>query len=234
MGLGGALMAHHIKFIEPNAAEPISATFLVWVMLVVAVPGNNRGAVFGAILIWTIWSTTEILSARLPPEWAVKSLTCGSFLWALHCNSSCSDTRAASSASAASAPLLHLQPGSNVDEENDVSRSRRRARPERHRRHRGEVTVGSAAAVTGPIAELVVAIVDARNLAANHVNEQGGLLGGDTYQLVQGDSQCDPKAAVDVGAKLVNVEQAVAVIGPSCSGATNGMGPVRHHPGPAW
>ena len=35
MGLGGALMAHHIKFIEPNAAEPISATFLVWVMLVV-------------------------------------------------------------------------------------------------------------------------------------------------------------------------------------------------------
>ena len=33
MGLGGALMAHHIKFIEPNAAEPVSATFLVWVML---------------------------------------------------------------------------------------------------------------------------------------------------------------------------------------------------------
>ena len=73
MGLGGALMAHHIKFIEPNAAEPISATFLVWVMLVVGGAGNNRGAVFGAILIWTIWSTTEILSARLPPEWAVKS-----------------------------------------------------------------------------------------------------------------------------------------------------------------
>ena len=87
----------------------------------------------------------------------------------------------------------------------------------------GEISVGSAAGVTGPIAELVVAIVDARNLAASHVNEQGGLLGGDTYRLVQGDSQCDPKAAVDAGAKLVNVEQAVAVIGPNCSGATNGM-----------
>ena len=73
MGLGGALMAHHIKFIEPNAAEPILATFLVWVMLVVGGSGSNRGAVFGAILIWTIWSTTEILSARLPTEWAVKS-----------------------------------------------------------------------------------------------------------------------------------------------------------------
>ena len=87
----------------------------------------------------------------------------------------------------------------------------------------GDINVGSAAAVTGPIAELVVDIVDARNLAASHVNAQGGLLGGDTLRLVQGDSQCDPKAAVDAGAKLVNVEQAVMVIGPNCSGATNGM-----------
>jgi branched-chain amino acid transport system substrate-binding protein len=86
-----------------------------------------------------------------------------------------------------------------------------------------DVKVGSAGGITGPIAELVVAIVAARNLAASHVNEQGGLLGGDTYQLVSGDSQCDPKAAVDAGTKLVNVEQVVGVVGPSCSGATNGM-----------
>lgn len=86
-----------------------------------------------------------------------------------------------------------------------------------------DVKVGSAAAVTGPIAELVVPIMAARNLAAAQVNEQGGILGGGTYQLVVGDSQCDPKAAVDAGAKLVNVEQVVAIIGPSCSGATNGL-----------
>lgn len=86
-----------------------------------------------------------------------------------------------------------------------------------------DVKVGSAGGITGPIAELVEAIVAARNLAASHVNEQGGLLGGDPYQLVPGDAQCDPKAAVDAGTKLVNVEQVVAVIGPSCSGATNGM-----------
>ena len=86
-----------------------------------------------------------------------------------------------------------------------------------------DVKVGSAGGITGPIAELVVAIVAARNLAASHVNEQGGLLGGDTYQLVSGDAQCDPKAAVDAGTKLVNVEQVVGVVGPSCSGATNGM-----------
>ncbi len=86
-----------------------------------------------------------------------------------------------------------------------------------------DIKVGSAAAITGPIAELVVAIMAGRDLAATHVNEQGGLLGGDTYQLVAGDAQCDPKAAVDAGAKLVNVEQVVAILGANCSGATNGM-----------
>ena len=86
-----------------------------------------------------------------------------------------------------------------------------------------DVKVGSAAAITGPIAELVVPIMAGRSLAASHVNEQGGLLGGDDYVLVGGDAQCDPKAAVDAGTKLVNVEQVVAIVGASCSGATNGM-----------
>ena len=73
MGLGGALMAHHIKFIDPNSAEPVSATFLVWVMLVIGGSANNRGAVLGALLVWTIWSTTEIITTRLPTEWALKA-----------------------------------------------------------------------------------------------------------------------------------------------------------------
>lgn len=87
----------------------------------------------------------------------------------------------------------------------------------------GEVKVGSVGGVTGPIAELVAAIVDGRNLAAKDVNGQGGLFKGDIYKLVLGDSACDPKAGVDAGNKIVNVEQVVAVIGASCSGATNGM-----------
>ena len=73
MGLGGALMAHHIKFIDPNMAEPVSATFLVWVMLVIGGSANNRGAILGALLVWTIWSTTEIITTRLPTEWALKA-----------------------------------------------------------------------------------------------------------------------------------------------------------------
>jgi branched-chain amino acid transport system substrate-binding protein len=41
--------------------------------------------------------------------------------------------------------------------------------------------------------------------------------------MVLGDSQCDPKAAVDAATKVVNVEQVVAIIGATCSGGTNAM-----------
>lgn len=86
-----------------------------------------------------------------------------------------------------------------------------------------EVKVGSVGAVTGPVAEVVEGIVSGRNLAAQQVNDQGGLLEGATYRLVLGDSQCDPKAAVDAATKVVNVEQVVAIVGATCSGGTNAM-----------
>jgi len=73
MGLGGALYAHYLKFIDPNAADPLTATFLVWVMLIVGGSANNRGAVLGAFLIWTIWSATELLTSRLPDMLAIRS-----------------------------------------------------------------------------------------------------------------------------------------------------------------
>ncbi|WP_038098458.1 branched-chain amino acid ABC transporter permease [Thioalkalivibrio sp. HK1] len=73
MGLGGALMAHHVKFIDPNMAEPLSTTFIVWVMLIIGGSGNNKGALFGAFLVWTLWSTSEIVTTRLPAEWELKS-----------------------------------------------------------------------------------------------------------------------------------------------------------------
>jgi branched-chain amino acid transport system substrate-binding protein len=79
------------------------------------------------------------------------------------------------------------------------------------------------AGVTGPIAELAAPIVGGRNLAAEHINAQGMLLDGHAMVLVLADSQCDPKAGVDAGNKVVNVEQVVAIVGASCSGATNGM-----------
>jgi branched-chain amino acid transport system permease protein len=73
MGLGGALMAHYLKFIDPNTADPLTATFLVWVMLIAGGSANNRGAILGALLVWTIWSATEILTTRLPEELAIRT-----------------------------------------------------------------------------------------------------------------------------------------------------------------
>lgn len=87
----------------------------------------------------------------------------------------------------------------------------------------GEIAVGSVGGITGPIAELVAPIMAGRALAAAHVNENGGVLGGDMLVMVPGDSQCDPKAAVDAGNKVVNVDRVVAIVGPNCSGATNAM-----------
>ncbi len=87
----------------------------------------------------------------------------------------------------------------------------------------GEIKVGSVAGLTGPVAELVIPIVAGRNLAVKHVNAQGGLLGGDTMKMALVDSQCDPKAGVDAGSKVVNVEQVVAIVGATCSGGTNAM-----------
>lgn len=85
------------------------------------------------------------------------------------------------------------------------------------------VPVGSVAGITGPVAELVASIVSARNLAAEHVNAQGGLLDGREMALIAADSQCDPKAAVDAANKVVNIDQVVGIIGTTCSGGTNAM-----------
>ncbi len=68
MGVGGALYAHFVGFISPEAFDPLFTTFLVWVMLIAGGSGNNKGAVLGAFLIWAVWSGTQFLTAYLPPD----------------------------------------------------------------------------------------------------------------------------------------------------------------------
>ena len=70
MGLGGALYAHLFGFVSPEAFSPNFSTFLVWVMLIVGGSGNNKGAIIGSFVVWLIWSGTEILTNRLPVEYA--------------------------------------------------------------------------------------------------------------------------------------------------------------------
>ncbi|NBN79142.1 branched-chain amino acid ABC transporter permease [Microvirga tunisiensis] len=73
MGLGGALFAHFNRSITPEAIDPMVATFLVWIMLILGGSGNNRGAILGAAVVWIIWSVSEIATDRLPHEYAVQA-----------------------------------------------------------------------------------------------------------------------------------------------------------------
>jgi branched-chain amino acid transport system permease protein len=73
MGLGGALMAHFNRSITPEGIDPMVATFLIWIMLILGGSGNNRGAILGAAVVWIIWSMTEILADQLPTEMAIQA-----------------------------------------------------------------------------------------------------------------------------------------------------------------
>ena len=42
-------------------------------MLMAGGSGNNKGAIAGALVIWFLWSATEIFTSRLPPEWITRS-----------------------------------------------------------------------------------------------------------------------------------------------------------------
>ncbi|MCP4185334.1 MAG: ABC transporter substrate-binding protein [Hyphomicrobiales bacterium] len=84
-----------------------------------------------------------------------------------------------------------------------------------------EVKIGNPMGLTGPIPDLVAPMAKAVDLAAKHVNEQGGLFaGGEKYTIVRADSACDPVAAVDAVTKLININLVSAIIGPVCSGST--------------
>ncbi|MEM6617523.1 MAG: ABC transporter substrate-binding protein [Pseudomonadota bacterium] len=83
-----------------------------------------------------------------------------------------------------------------------------------------DVKIGFLGGFTGPIESLVPPIGDAAQLAANHVNDQGGILGG-TMEVVTGDTTCaDATAAANAADRLVNVENVTAIVGALCSGAT--------------
>ncbi len=80
MGLGGGLYAHFTMFISPEAFDPMFGTFLVWVMLIAGGSGNNKGALLGTVIIWAVWSGTEIFTSRLPEEMVTRASAIRIFL----------------------------------------------------------------------------------------------------------------------------------------------------------
>ncbi|MDB9943769.1 ABC transporter substrate-binding protein [Octadecabacter sp.] len=83
-----------------------------------------------------------------------------------------------------------------------------------------DVNIGNPMAMTGPIPDLNAPIAQAVDLAATHINDQGGMFeAGEAFNIIRADSACDPVAAVDAVTKLINVNGVAAIVGPVCSGA---------------
>ena len=93
-----------------------------------------------------------------------------------------------------------------------------------------DVKLGILGDITGPIESLAPPIVAGAQLAFDHVNAQGGLLGGKIVS-VTGDSACDPSVAGPAADKLVNTDQVTAIMGAFCTGATIGAATTAGIPG---
>ena len=66
MGLAGALYVGFIGFVSPFDFLPI-LTFQAWAMLIVGGSGNNRGALLGALVVWSIWTLAGIVVTKFVP-----------------------------------------------------------------------------------------------------------------------------------------------------------------------
>ena len=81
-----------------------------------------------------------------------------------------------------------------------------------------DVRLGALLEITGPVASAVPPIQKAAELAIQHINDQGGLLGR-RAALALVDGQGTPQGAVDAASRLVNIEQVPVVVGPLMSGS---------------
>lgn len=73
MGVAGGLYAHFMAFINPESFLPFQATFLIWMMLIAGGSGSNFGAVLGALVIWAVWSATDLITNFVPLSFAARA-----------------------------------------------------------------------------------------------------------------------------------------------------------------
>ncbi|MBA3448086.1 MAG: branched-chain amino acid ABC transporter permease [Pseudaminobacter sp.] len=59
VGVGGAALVTFGGIFDPSGFTPINHTFLVLIMVVLGGSGNNLGAIFGALLVYVIWTMSE-------------------------------------------------------------------------------------------------------------------------------------------------------------------------------
>ncbi|WP_019998495.1 branched-chain amino acid ABC transporter permease [Aureimonas ureilytica] len=65
MGLGGAVLVHFTSIFDPSGFVDLNHTFLIWVMVILGGAGNNRGAIFGAVFVYIVWTMSEPVALSL-------------------------------------------------------------------------------------------------------------------------------------------------------------------------
>jgi branched-chain amino acid transport system substrate-binding protein len=85
-----------------------------------------------------------------------------------------------------------------------------------------EVKLGFIGGFTGPIESLTPPIFAGAELAVQQVNDQGGILDGQTLSIVSADGACDATAAAAAADRVINTENVTAVVGALCTGETIG------------
>ena len=59
VGVGGAALITFTSIFDPGGFTPLNHTFLIWVMVILGGAGNNLGTIFGALLVYIIWTMSE-------------------------------------------------------------------------------------------------------------------------------------------------------------------------------
>lgn len=82
------------------------------------------------------------------------------------------------------------------------------------------IKIGTLFDYTGALAEFGPPLRNSADLAAQHVNEAGGLLGGRKLELIHEDAGTTASIGIDRAKKLVGVDKVPAIVGALASGVT--------------
>jgi len=88
----------------------------------------------------------------------------------------------------------------------------------------GNIKVGFIAPLTGDASALGVATKAAVEVAVEEINNSGGI-NGSKLKVIYEDGQCNAKAAVTAGNKLISIDKVPVIIGGLCSTETSAFAP---------
>ncbi len=94
----------------------------------------------------------------------------------------------------------------------------------------GKIRIGVAGPFTGPIAETGATVKKAVELAADQINQAGGI-NGKQVELVEEDDQADPKAAASIANKFVSDPTILGALADYTSSCTLAAAPIYNRAG---